>query len=121
MFLEPHHADFGIRVRVCEVVDLHGTHVGAPVVVVEGNYLLLTHAPWNGLDTVFDATVFVSPPREAILNRLKERWITYGLDADAALARAMSNDLPNADLILCNSRTADLQLTQSETAAHEAY
>lgn len=88
-------------------------HPDTPYVVVEGNYLLLKSEPWTSLVDVFDATVFVCPSHEAILDRLKQRWIKHGLDPEAALLRARGNDLPNAELIMRDSREADIHISQN--------
>lgn len=90
-------------------------HPKTPIVVVEGNYLLLKSAPWNALREVFDATVFVCPTLDEILARLNQRWAKHGLDVEAATVRARGNDLPNAELILRESYEADMHLTQSYT------
>jgi len=82
----------------------------AAYVVVEGNYLLLKEPPWDALNTMFDLRVFISPPREVLLERLCQRWLDHGLDAQAAMARAKGNDLVNADLVLDNSFAADIVL-----------
>jgi pantothenate kinase len=42
--------------------------------------------------------------------RLVDRWLAHGLDPDQALARALSNDIPNAELVVRNSRKADLEI-----------
>ena len=81
-----------------------------PIIVVEGNYLLLKSAPWNRLHKVFDATLFVSPSIDVLEARLKERWITHGLDPQAAFKRAKENDLPNAETVIKQSAKADLHL-----------
>lgn len=88
-------------------------HPNTPIVVVEGNYLLLTTEPWSSLHNVFAATVLVCPAIETLQDRLQQRWIDHGLDRDAARHRADSNDLPNAALVIRQSRKADLVLTQS--------
>lgn len=88
-------------------------HPDTPIIVVEGNYLLLKSEPWASLEDVFDATVFVCPSHDAIQDRLKQRWIKHGLDPDAALLRATGNDLPNAELVMRESRAADLHLSQN--------
>lgn len=90
-------------------------HPDTSIVVVEGNYLLLETKPWTSLQDVFDATVFVCPSRDAILDRLKQRWIKHGLDSEAAMLRARGNDLPNAELVMRESREADMRLTQNYT------
>lgn len=83
-----------------------------PLVVVEGNYLLLRSAPWSTLFECFTATVFVCPSMEVLRDRLRQRWIKHGLDPEAAARRADGNDLPNAELVVRESREADLSLSQ---------
>lgn len=90
-------------------------HPETPIVVVEGNYLLLSSDPWSSLQGIFAATVFVSPTLDDLQDRLQQRWIKHGLDPEAALLKARGNDLPNAELVLRDSRTADLQLNQNYT------
>ena len=84
-----------------------------PIVVVEGNYLLLKDDPWQSLRHVFATSVFIRPPMEVLTERLHQRWIDHGLDPQAALARATQNDLPNAQLVIEQSGPADLYLQQS--------
>ncbi|MDJ0832774.1 MAG: uridine kinase [Gammaproteobacteria bacterium] len=88
-------------------------HPETPVIVVEGNYLLLKTEPWSSLLDVFMATVFVSPSIESLRERLQQRWIDHGHDPQAAMLRATENDLVNAELILRDSGKADLTLTQT--------
>ena len=90
-------------------------HPNTPVVVVEGNYLLLNTAPWSALRSVFAATVFVSPSIEELQNRLKQRWLKHGLDPISAAQRTESNDMPNAKLVLEESCDADVHLAQNYT------
>lgn len=87
-----------------------------PIVVVEGNYLLLDAPPWDELASLFDATVFLSPSIETLEARLIDRWLSFGFSPEAAAEKARGNDLKNARLVLENSRAADLLLTQ-ETGA----
>jgi pantothenate kinase len=79
-----------------------------PVIVLEGNYLLLDAPPWDGLAPLFDRTLFLATPEDALARRLYARWLRYGLDPAAARARAEGNDLPNARLVATRSRPADL-------------
>lgn len=81
-----------------------------PIVVVEGNYLLLKSEPWCGIRSVFSASVFVNPGLDILTERLNARWLKYGLDPEAAARRAETNDLVNARLVLGNSNKADLEL-----------
>jgi pantothenate kinase len=78
------------------------------VVLVEGNYLLLDAAPWDGLAAYFDRTLFIEVPVEELRRRLIDRWLGYGLGQEGAWLRAESNDLPNAMLVAGGSRGADL-------------
>ena len=87
-------------------------HPDTPVIVVEGNYLLLKSEPWSSLLDLFTATVFVSPSIETLRDRLQQRWIDYGHDPEAAILRATQNDLVNAELIIADSNKADLILNQ---------
>ena len=76
------------------------------ILVVEGNYLLLDQAPWR--DVPYDLTVFLDVPKPELERRLVQRWLRHGMAPDAAQARALSNDIPNAQLVLRHSRGADL-------------
>ncbi|MFM9269634.1 uridine kinase [Halomonas elongata] len=87
-----------------------------PIVVVEGNYLLLDAPPWDGLADLFDATVFLAQPIEILEQRLIDRWLGLGFSPEAAAEKARGNDLDNARLVLENSRAADLLLTQETEA-----
>ena len=77
------------------------------VILAEGNYLLLDQAPWQQLQPLFDLTVSLSVPEAVLQQRLLQRWLDHGLTAEAALARAESNDLPNARLVINKSIPAD--------------
>lgn len=78
------------------------------VIVVEGNYLLLDAAPWDGLAPFFDLTLFLDVPESTLAERLVQRWLDHGHDAPAARARAEGNDLPNARQVIAQSRPADM-------------
>ena len=84
-----------------------------PIVVVEGNYLLLNREPWSSLEEVFSATILVCPNFDTLQERLYQRWINHGLDSAAARARTTANDLPNGRMVIEQSRAADIQLDQS--------
>ncbi|MFC6671098.1 uridine kinase [Marinobacterium aestuariivivens] len=93
------------------LVDAGLLKAGTPIVVVEGNYLLLEDSPWKALAGLFDATVFLAPPVETLEERLILRWLNYGLSPEMAAEKARGNDLRNARLVLEKSVTADLLLT----------
>ena len=78
------------------------------IVVVEGNYLLLDQPEWAQAREHYDLTVFLEVPMPVLEQRLVERWIKHGLSRDAAIVRARSNDLVNADVVINRSVPADI-------------
>lgn len=80
------------------------------VVVIEGNYLLFDADPWRALARLWDMSIRIAPPIEVLRDRLVERWIDHGLSVQAAVARAESNDLTNAKLIVAKALPADITL-----------
>lgn len=78
------------------------------IVLVEGNYLLLDHPPWEALATLWDMTLFLEVPEAVLRHRLVARWLHHGHDPAAAEARALANDLPNARIVRTLSRPADV-------------
>jgi pantothenate kinase len=80
---------------------------GQRILLVEGNYLLLNQSPWDRLAALFDVTVFLEVDRLELENRLVQRWLAHGHNVGSAQARALSNDMPNAELVVEESRAAD--------------
>jgi pantothenate kinase len=78
----------------------------ARLIVVEGNYLLLDAPGWSALQTYFDVTVMLEVPREVLGQRLLARWRGYGMDEAAIRVKLEENDLPNVDLVLTHSVSA---------------
>ena len=89
-----------------------------PVIVVEGNYLLLQDGPWADLKPLFDVTVMLSVPFVVLRERLVQRWLDHGLSRPDAEARAGGNDIPNAQTVMTGSAPADLTL--ENTGDHDA-
>lgn len=83
------------------------------IVVVEGNYLLYDAEPWRGLSDFWTMSVWIDTPEDVLRERLIQRWLDHGHDADAARARAEGNDLANARLIAQHRLPADLVLSES--------
>ncbi len=88
-------------------------HPQTPVVLVEGNYLLLKSNPWSSLRDIFSNTVLLCPPLHVLQERLMQRWVTHGLDPEFAKMKVTGNDLPNAELVLRESYEADIVLRQA--------
>jgi len=85
--------------------------VAQRILLVEGNYLLLQQPGWAVLKSLFDLTVFLPVPTTVLEQRLIQRWLDQGLAPAAAEARARSNDLPNAALVMTGSQPADFTLS----------
>lgn len=83
-----------------------------PLLLLEGNYLLLDQQPWAQLRPLYDLTIFLSVAMPELERRLVRRWTEHGLDPAAARKRARDNDLENAKLIVEHSLAADVTLTE---------
>jgi len=82
----------------------------ARILIVEGNYLLLTQHPWSLLRARFDITVAIDVPEEILRQRLIERWRGYRLTPPEITAKVEENDLPNGRYVMANSEPADFVL-----------
>ena len=78
-----------------------------PVIVVEGNWLLLNQAPWDRLRPMFDVTVMVDVPEHVLRSRLRGRWERLGLSEAEIVAKLEENDLPNGRWVRDGSIAAD--------------
>jgi pantothenate kinase len=81
-----------------------------PLVVTEGNYLLLDTAPWSVVRGLLDEVWFLAPDE-----RTRRAWLTarhrrYGRNADQAAERTAGSDERNARLIAPAADRADLIL-----------
>ena len=78
-----------------------------PVVVVEGNYLLLNSGGWERVAPLLDATLFVSLDRDIRLERLIARHERFGKSPADARAWALGPDESNALIIEATAARAD--------------
>lgn len=78
-----------------------------PVIVVEGNWLLLNQAPWDRLRPMFDVTVMVEVPEHVLRARLRGRWERLGLSEAEIVEKLEENDLPNGRWVRDGSVAAD--------------
>lgn len=87
-------------------------HVGpnVPVVIVEGNYLLLDEPPWRDLAPQWDLSVRLEVSEADLRARLIHRWLKLNFSRMAATRRAEQNDLPNARRVMANALPADITL-----------
>lgn len=84
--------------------------VSAPVVLVEGNWLLLSQDPWSGLFPLADFTIFIRAQEEFLRERLIRRKMRGGLRREEAEAFYRTGDGANVRRALSESRTGSLNL-----------
>lgn len=83
---------------------------GVPLVVTEGNYLLLAEPPWSALRALLDEVWFLAPEEPVRVARLIERHRRYGRSDAEARDRAHGSDQANAVRVLASADRADLVL-----------
>jgi pantothenate kinase len=79
-----------------------------PLVVTEGNYLLVDQGPWRPIAGLLDAAWYVQAPEEVRLRRLIARHIAHGKLPEAARAWSFGPDQRNAQLVAGTRDRADL-------------
>jgi pantothenate kinase len=80
----------------------------APLVVTEGNYLLLEDSPWSVIRDLLDEVWFVVSPEETRVRRLIARHVAFGRSPEAARDWVLGTDQRNAELISSTRCRADL-------------
>lgn len=80
------------------------------IVLVEGNYLLLNQPSWRDLRSFFDLSIFLDVPLPVLEQRLIQRWVDHGAELSAAKARALTNDIPNAQFVIQHTQEAEFIL-----------
>ena len=79
-----------------------------PLLVVEGNYLLLPDAPWCQVHALLDETWFVEVPQALRVQRLTQRHQQFGKSLEASIDWVHHTDEPNARRIEADQAKADL-------------
>jgi pantothenate kinase len=79
-----------------------------PLVITEGNYLLLEHGHWKGVRPLLDEAWYVDVDPELRRQRLVTRHVKFGRDEDAARNWVRQTDDVNAALIDLTRERADL-------------
>ncbi len=85
-----------------------------PLIVTEGNYLLVEEAPWGALAPLLDQTWYVAIDEAVRLERLIARHIAFGKAPDFARSWSLGPDQRNAELIAGTRDRADLSITASD-------
>lgn len=79
-----------------------------PLVITEGNYLLVDSPPWDQVAALLDEVWFLRPPAELRRDRLIARHRAFGRSAAQARERTLGPDERNAELIESTAHRADL-------------
>lgn len=80
---------------------------GEPIVITEGNYLLLEDGPWKDVRGLLDEAWFVDVPDDILVPRLLERFLAGGRSRAEAEAKIAESDLRNAALVRATRDRAD--------------
>jgi pantothenate kinase len=79
-----------------------------PLVVTEGNYLLLESQPWAAVPDLLDESWYLDLAESTRLELLVRRHQTFGKDPAAARAWAAGSDQRNAEVVVATRHRADL-------------
>jgi pantothenate kinase len=79
-----------------------------PLVVTEGNYLLVDDDPWSAVRPLLDEVWFLDPGEDVRIERLVARHVEYGKPLAAARAWSLGTDQRNAELVNGTRDRADL-------------
>ena len=82
--------------------------VDVPLVVTEGNYLLVPDEPWAAVRPLLDEAWFLQPDDGLRQERLIARHVAFGKEPDAAREWALGTDERNAALVRSTAAFADL-------------
>lgn len=85
-----------------------------PLVITEGNYLLLDREPWDQVRGLIDETWYLEPDEDLRMQRLIDRHIEFGKSPDDARDWSMGSDERNAEVIRASAPNADLIVTVKE-------
>jgi pantothenate kinase len=78
-----------------------------PLIITEGNYLLVDEAPWAGVGPLLDVVWYLDVAEPVRLERLVARHVTFGKAPDAAKSWALGSDQRNAEVIEATRGLAD--------------
>ena len=78
-----------------------------PLVITEGNYLLLGDEPWPRAREILDESWFIAPDEERRMQQLVDRHMRFGRSREAAIERSAGSDQRNAEMIIATATLAD--------------
>lgn len=79
-----------------------------PLIIAEGNYLLLQKGPWAALRALLDEVWYIDVDSELRQSRLLARHIQFGRSEQDARQWVAQTDEPNARMIEATASRADL-------------
>jgi pantothenate kinase len=82
-----------------------------PLVITEGNYLLLDRGPWAAVRTLVDEVWYLAPDNQTRIDRLIDRHVRHGKSPDEARAWVARSDESNARLVALTRDRADVIVT----------
>ena len=86
-----------------------------PLVVTEGNYLLLEHGGWDGVRALLDESWYVEVDEETRIERLVKRHVAFGKAPGEAREWTMGSDQRNAEVVARTAHRADLVVRLAES------
>jgi pantothenate kinase len=81
-----------------------------PLVVTDGNYILVPEEPWAQVSPLLDERWYVEVGESLRLERLVARHVAFGKSPDDARRWSLGSDQRNADLIAATRSRADIVL-----------
>ncbi len=85
-------------------------HRETPLVLVEGNYLLLDQPPWDTLRHAFHLSAMIVVAEPVLRERLTARWRDQALAPEEIARKVETNDIPNGRHVYAASRPADIAI-----------
>lgn len=95
--------------------------VTAPIVIVEGNWLLLDELPWSDLAPLADLSIFLAADEVDVRERAVSRKAQGGISRSEAEAHYDRTDGPNIRRTLDHSRKADITILLTSEGDLELY
>jgi pantothenate kinase len=94
--------------------------VDVPLVLTEGNYLLLEHHGWAAVGPLLDTVWYIDVAPAVRVRRLEARRRSHGHRAAAAAAWVRDVDEPNAAIVESTRARADrvIHLAETDSASH---
>jgi pantothenate kinase len=79
-----------------------------PLVVTEGNYLLVGEGAWSAVRDLLDEVWYLETEEAVRVDRLVARHVAHGKSPEAARAWSLGSDQRNAELVAGTRESADL-------------